>query len=35
MKPKMTGMPTAATWLIENATPAVGAMSAGAAIFWK
>ena len=33
MRPKMTGIKTAAIWLIENDTPALEAMSAGSAIF--
>ena len=35
MKPKMTGINTAAIWLIENDTPELDAISAGSAIFWK
>src|SRR5690606_21745766 len=35
MRPKVTGMMTAAMWLMVKATPAVGAMPAGSAIFWK
>ena len=33
--PNVTGITTAAMWLMVKATPAVGAMSAGSAIFWK
>ena len=33
--PKVTGMNTAAIWLMVKATLAVGAISAGSAIFWK
>ena len=34
-RPNTTGMKTAAMWLMVKATLAVGAMSAGSAIFWK
>ena len=35
IRPNSAGMNTAAMWLMVKATPAVGAMSAGSAIFWK
>ena len=34
-KPKAAGITTAAMWLMVKLTPAVAAMSAGSAIFWK
>ena len=33
--PRMAGSTTAAMWLMVNDTPALEAMSAGSAIFWK
>jgi hypothetical protein len=34
-KPNTTGITTATMWLMVKLTPALEAMSAGSAIFWK